>query len=224
MKPYIICHMMSSVDGRIDCDMTEKIGGDEYYEVLKRLDCSSELSGRVTMQKHFAMPELFMLADAEPVGRESFYEAESSRGYSIAVDSKGRLRWPDNRYDEKPLLVFTSEQAPKEYFEALHRQNISWIAAGKEHVDLSRAVEILNEQFGVDRLAVVGGGNINGAFLREGLIDEVSIVVGAGIDGRRDMTAVFDGIDDPSFPTTILRLIGVERVGENSVWLRYAFR
>lgn len=44
MKPYIICHMMSSVDGRIDCDMTEKIGGDEYYEVLKRLDCSSELS------------------------------------------------------------------------------------------------------------------------------------------------------------------------------------
>ena len=45
MKPYIICHMMSSVDGRIDCDMTEKIGGDEYYEVLKRLDCSSELSG-----------------------------------------------------------------------------------------------------------------------------------------------------------------------------------
>ena len=158
MKPYIICHMMSSVDGRIDCDMTEKIGGDEYYEVLKRLDCSSELSGRVTMQKHFAMPELFMLADAEPVGRESFYEAESSRGYSIAVDSKGRLRWPDNRYDEKPLLVFTSEQAPKEYFEALHRQNISWIAAGKEHVDLSRAVEILNEQFGVDRLAVVGGG------------------------------------------------------------------
>lgn len=116
MKPYIICHMMSSVDGRIDCDMTEKIGGDEYYEVLKRLDCSSELSGRVTMQKHFAMPELFMPADVEPVGRESFYEAESSRGYSIAVDSKGRLCWPDNRYDEKPLLVFTSEQAPKEYF------------------------------------------------------------------------------------------------------------
>ena len=55
MKPYIICHMMSSVDGRIDCDMTEKIGGDEYYEVLKRLDCSSELSGRVTMHEAFSL-------------------------------------------------------------------------------------------------------------------------------------------------------------------------
>ena len=26
MKPYIICHMMASIDGRIDCDMTERIG------------------------------------------------------------------------------------------------------------------------------------------------------------------------------------------------------
>lgn len=24
-KPYIICHMMTSVDGRIDCNMTEHL-------------------------------------------------------------------------------------------------------------------------------------------------------------------------------------------------------
>lgn len=35
MRPYIICHMIASVDGRIDCDMTEQIeGGNEYYEAL----------------------------------------------------------------------------------------------------------------------------------------------------------------------------------------------
>lgn len=33
MKPYIICHMMLLLDGRIDCDVTEQIeGGNEYYE------------------------------------------------------------------------------------------------------------------------------------------------------------------------------------------------
>ena len=26
-KPYIVCHMMMSVDGRIDCGMTVKIAG-----------------------------------------------------------------------------------------------------------------------------------------------------------------------------------------------------
>ena len=34
-KPYIICHMMSSVDGRIDCAMTEQLKGvEDYYETL----------------------------------------------------------------------------------------------------------------------------------------------------------------------------------------------
>ena len=73
------------------------------------------------------------------------------------------------------------------------------------------------------RLAIVGGGHINGAFLEAGLLDEVSVVVGAGIDGRAGMTAVFDGIADKAYPTTILRLEQVERIGENSVWLRYSF-
>lgn len=70
----------------------------------------------------------------------------------------------------------------------------------------------------------MGGGHINGGFLSRGLLDEVSIVIGAGIDGRSGMTAVFDGIDDPDRPVTLLRLTDVRRIGDDSVWLRYAVR
>lgn len=27
-KPYIVCHMVQSIDGRIDCAMVDKISGD----------------------------------------------------------------------------------------------------------------------------------------------------------------------------------------------------
>ena len=37
MKPYIITHMMTSVDGRIDCPMVGQLSTDEYYIALKRL-------------------------------------------------------------------------------------------------------------------------------------------------------------------------------------------
>ena len=48
-KPYIICHMMMSIDGRIDCAMTEQIhGANEYYSLLKELNVPTTLSGRVT--------------------------------------------------------------------------------------------------------------------------------------------------------------------------------
>ena len=225
VRPYIVCHMMSSVDGRIDCDMTERIGGDEYYDALAQLNCDSELSGRVTMQMHYALPEPFVPVKAEAVGEVSMNKAcNSDKGYNIAVDSKGSLRWPDDDADGKPLLVLTSENVSKEYLETLRSQGISCIAVGKGHIDLPKAMEMLHEHFGVKRLAIVGGGHINGAFLKAGLLDEVSIVMGAGIDGRKGMTAVFDGIDDMSFPTVLLELDKVERIGENSVWLRYSFK
>ena len=36
----------------------------------------------------------------------------------------------------KPYLIVTSEKVSKEYLDYLDRQNISWIACVKEHVDL----------------------------------------------------------------------------------------
>lgn len=61
MKPYVICHMMSSVDGRIDCAMTAEIDKtDAYYEALDSLQFDAVLEGRVSRQMHYALPEPFM--------------------------------------------------------------------------------------------------------------------------------------------------------------------
>ena len=50
-KPYIICHMMTSLDGRIDCAMTSQLPGvSDYYETLDALDIPTTVSGRVTAE------------------------------------------------------------------------------------------------------------------------------------------------------------------------------
>ena len=82
-------------------------------------------------------------------------------------------------------------------------------------------MEILKEAFGVERLALTGGGHINAAFLEAGLIDEISLMIAPGIDGRKGMATVFDGIEDPDRSPTQLRLTGVENIGNGVVWLRY---
>lgn len=212
MRPYTISHMMMSVDGRIDCAMTEQIDPTgSYYDALRRLDCPSMLMGRVTMQMHYASPGTFAAADATPVGHTALHKAaDGSEGYVIGTDTHGR-----------PLLVVVSEACPQAYVDALTAQGISWLAAGADTIDWPRAMETLRTEFGVERLAVTGGGHINGALLAAGLLDEVSVMIGPGIDGRRGMTAVFDGIDDPSRPATLLSLRSVERVNEGTVWLRY---
>ena len=51
IKPYIVCHMMTSVDGRIDCAMTEHLPGvQEYYDTLDALDAPTRISGRVAAE------------------------------------------------------------------------------------------------------------------------------------------------------------------------------
>ena len=212
--------MMSLLDGRIDCDVTEKIEtGDEYYDALNQLDCSSTLMGRVTMQMHYASADPFKAQNNQAIGEECFNVAIQTKGYIIAVDTIGKLKWPYNQFDGMPLLVITSEDCPKEYLDTLTKQYISWIAVGKDSINLKRAMEILRTEFGVERLSVTGGGNINAAFLKEGLLDEVSMMWCPGIDGRKGMTTAFDGLPQ-DFPPTKLKLISVEKLGE-TIWARY---
>lgn len=216
--------MIASVDGRIDCEMTEQIeGGNEYYEALEALDCPSMLMGRVTMQMHYALAEPFVAHDTTPIDCETFHVARRAGAYCIGIDTHGKLRWGENEFDGQALLIITDEKCPKAYHDRLTEQGISWIATGRDGINLVRAMELLAKEFGVERLAVTGGGHINGAFLEDGLLDEVSYMVAPGIDGRTGMAAVFDGIADKSRPATQLRLESVKQMGE-TVWMRYTFK
>ena len=72
-KPYIICHMMISLDGRIDCAMTEHLPGvDDYYQTLEALSVPTTVTGRVTAQLEMALPGTFQAKDPTPVGSEAF--------------------------------------------------------------------------------------------------------------------------------------------------------
>lgn len=223
-KPYIICHMMISIDGRIDCAMTSKLPGvNDYYTTLDEINVPTKVSGRVTAELEMAEPGKFIPENKEIYGQEGFSKKADAAGYEIVIDTNGKLLWSDAKGLAKPYLIITSENVSKEYLTYLDRQHISWIACGKERVDLPRAVEILAEQFGVERMGIVGGPKINTAFLEAGLLDEISLLVGAGIDGRGGMPAVFDGLA-MQHDVTRLKLIDVKKFDSDAVWIRYVVR
>ncbi len=220
-KPYIICHMMTSLDGRIDCAMTSLLPGvSDYYKTLDLLDIPTTLSGRVTAELEMALPGKFSANDNTPYNKEGFSKKSNKEQFEIIADTKGTLLWPDAGDENKPYLIITSEKVTKEYLDYLDGLNISWIACGKEKIDLKRACEILTEKFNIKRMGIVGGAAINTAFLNEELLDEISILIGAGIDARAGMPSVFDG-RDKDFPLTLLKLLSVEKFESGAVLLRY---
>lgn len=220
-KPYIICHMMTSVDGRIDCAMTAQLPGvEDYYQILSALNLPTTVSGRVTAELEMAEPGCFQVKDPTAFRQEAFSKKTDAKGYEVIVDTKGKLLWPDASGMDKPYLIITSELVAKEYLEYLDRQNISWIVCGKHQIDLIRASEILATEFGVERMGIVGGPAINTAFLDAGLLDEISILIGAGIDARREMPSVFDGFD-MEHPLVHLKLKDVKKFDSDAIWIRY---
>ena len=212
---------MTSVDGRIDCAMTEHLPGvTEYDDTLEELDAPTRVSGRMTAELEMADPGRFSDHASRPLGKEVFSRAVQADVYEVIADSKGSLLW-DNYQGDCPLQILLSEAVSLSYLVYLDSLHISWIAAGKNKINLIRATEILSEEFSVRRMAVVGGGHINAGFLRAGLLDEISILIGAGVDGRGGMAAVFDGLPADT-PVAPLHLSEVKTYGSGAVWLRYS--
>ncbi len=219
-RPYIICHMMQSIDGKIHCDMVDKISGDEYYAARDSLECTAFIEGKHTHQIHYCGFEEFKPSVVESVDKECIYVAKKANRYSVSLDTRGTLLWDD--LPVKRHICIVSEQASPEYLKYLETHGISYIATGKECIDLARAMAILRSKFGVKCVAVVGGGKINGGFLAAGLIDEVSAMIAPGIDGRTAQPALFDGIqDNAGFLPTFLELLGVSTFPNGVIWARY---
>ena len=222
MKPYIICHMLSSIDGRIDgASLKGLTPAGEYEATGAQLNGDAWLCGRTTMQQHFAEPQPFRAASDIPAGPQPVYVARRAKSYAVAVDTVGKLRWSSADIDGDHLISVLSERVSAEYLAMLRDLGISYIVSGDTVVDLVQAVNLLGEHFGIRTLLLEGGGHINGAFLEAGLVDELSLLIAPGVDGRHDIAAVFDGMSPERGEAFPLRLKSVERRDADILWLRY---
>lgn len=213
---------MQSVDGRIACDMVDKISGDEYYTSLDSLECNAFIEGKHSYQIHYCGFDGFMPKSSSEIDAERIHVASKSDKYNISIDTKGTLK--RDGCDNTGRLCIVSEQVSPEYLSYLEQLGISYIATGKASINLSRAMEILASEFGVNRVAVVGGGKINGAFLTAGLIDELSVMIAPGIDGRIGQPSLFDfHCDEADYIPCRLELKEVKTIPDGVIWARYKF-
>jgi len=228
VRPYIICHMTVSLDGKVTGDFLGEpacaAATDVYYEINRRYAADAFACGRVTMEGSFTggfQPDLTPFVKTEvPAG--DYIAQKEAAFFAVAFDRKGRLGWTGSEIvDEDPgyggahIVEVVTEAAPKAYLAYLRGIGVSYIIAGEEELDLPLALEKLHDLFGIKTLLLEGGSILNGAFQREGVIDELSLVV-APITAQSG--------DKPLFMESINETYVLSRAEpyENSVlWLNY---
>ena len=121
------------------------------------------------------------------------------------------------------VLVILTERVPDSHLAGLRGDGVSYLFAGQSEIDLAAALETLNRELGVKRLFLEGGGGANGALLRAGLVDEISVVICPVVDGSAAAPAVFDsgGVDLGPAPVERMTLASHQVLEGGTVWLRY---
>jgi 2,5-diamino-6-(ribosylamino)-4(3H)-pyrimidinone 5'-phosphate reductase len=227
-RPRVICHMMTSIDGRIVVDgwPLSAEARQQYDLVHASYEPDAWICGRVTMEpfaKRVRSEEEVARErgrDTAAAPRDDFRAPGDHDSFAFAIDARGRLAWESNDIDGDHVVAILSERVSDEYLAFLRERGVSYLFAGSRDVDLSVAVEKIGAHFEVRTLMLEGGGRINGGMLRAGLIDEVSLLLAPVADARIGTPALFDDDGEDIAPRG-LALEAVERRADGMLWLRY---
>jgi riboflavin-specific deaminase-like protein len=127
------------------------------------------------------------------------------------------------RHRFSPIIILTTERAPRARVERLRQLAEVKVCGGKE-VDFVEALGWLRREHKVKRLLCEGGGQINAGLFNQGVVDEVYLTLAPLVFGGSGAPTVVDGpgIGELS-QATLLRLKSLERVG-SELFLVYSVR
>lgn len=223
MRPYVICHMVSSVDGRILPDRWHPPFQDDstYDRLHEQIGGDAWLVGRVTGQE-FAQRDAPYPPSDTSFPRETWLAQEQAESWAVVLDAQGKIAWGRGEIGGDPLLVVLAQSVPDSHLAGLRADGVSYMFAGEREIDLAAALAALGSELGLRRVLLEGGGAINGAMLAAGLVDELSLVIAPRVDGTPGSAAVFDMAGGPgALPAAQMALAHCEALEGGHVWLRY---
>lgn len=231
-KPYTICHMLTSLDGKIDGDFfsaSECMTASQQFSKVRTIyDCSATLYGTTTMEGGYSDGWIGELPKGDPVYPREDYIAESDvQHYIVSLDPQGVLAFSGKYLEKKNrpkahIIEVLTKQVSDAYIAYLRSLDISYIFAGEKQFDCKLLLEKLKRLFGISKLMISGGGLTNWSFVQENLIDELSLVIAPVADGSRETASIFEKADFlPHRPPAAFTLKSVEQIDGDILWLRY---
>ena len=229
MKPHVICHMASPLDGRLRVSQWSKPEGGStddqtkaYEELHDRLDADGWLCGRVTMGE-FAKGEPHPPADPGRPERPLHVARRDADGYAVALDRHGKLHWTKAEANGDHLVMLLGRDVPDAHLAELAADGISYVVSDDPDVDLGAMLETLHSAFGIETLLLEGGGGIVGSMLGAGLVDEFSLVLFPALYGKSGARSIVEADEGLGDGLTV-SLSSFEALDQGVMWLRYAIR
>lgn len=221
--PFIAINMVTTVDGKTTIDrnrVREPIGSPVDRGLMRRLrvpmDAVIRGAGTVRADPYYPRVDERGMEERQAAG-------QSPHPLAVVVSASCRMSPDSGFFTQAPRrpVVLTVEEAPPERVAALEAV-ADVVAVGGNRVDVIRAVEVLRQRYGVERLLVEGGPRLNYEFLALDLVDEIFWTVAPKLSGlEADLTMV--GGPAAILPTPSLELVSAY-AHDGELFLRYRVR
>lgn len=192
-RPITTLFMLESLDGKISSGNTDELDADkdwckidgvkeglqQYYDIECTTDYFSLNTGRVMAKngvndkKEYRnkVDVVFVIIDNKPHLNENGIDYICHWGEKLILVTTNKNHIANSlttKYDNLDVL----------YYDALN---------------LNSLLEDLYDNYNAEKITIQSGGNLNGLFLRENLIDYVNIVIAPLLVGGKDVPTLIDG-------------------------------
>lgn len=231
-RPYIICHMLQSIDGKItgayfSDEKTIKLAG-LYKEMSEQFQADGIIYGSVTAQEffHHGYFENQKTIDTH-IQPQNFIVENDINQWIVILNPMGSISWDEQslqhpKAQNKNIVVVVLNHMSDTYLKHLKSLNISYILGGNHEIDFPYVLNILYSQCHIQKLLLQGGGIINASLVSEELVDEISLIITPNIDVSHDeMTCFQKSSYTKSLHLSQYSLIDIKALPYSGVWLHY---
>lgn len=228
-RAQVIIHMYESIDGKIDGDWDglpgDKASGDYYDDILFKIS-NANANGTNTIVM-YAAPGDPDLSQYDPAGID--YHDWIPAGilaatWDVSFDRRGRAGWEKNYFDyagkKSRAIEVVTKLADRRYLAFLRAMEIPYLVCGDDQINFASALVKLRQYFGIKKVALGGGALINGAFLKAGLVDEISLVMAPYISGDTSKKGTFD--TRQVFVNQRFKVVQTKLLGDGGIHLLFA--
>ena len=215
--PFVLVNMAMTADGKIATTnrAVSNFGSQRDHDHLLELRATADavMAGARTVDS--------ARVNLGP-GPDKFCRQRIKRGLAefnlrIIVSRSGTVN-PDAeifRHDFSPILILTTRRASKARLGKLRTLATEVKICGTKEINFPQTLRWLRKKWGVDRLLCEGGGELNDALFRAGLVDELHLTVCPKIFGGRNAPTIADGVGFKKLDEAAkLKMKSLKRVGD----------
>ena len=193
--PFVLVNMAMTADGKIATAnrAVASFGSKRDHEHLLELRATADavMAGARTVDQN----AVNMGPGAAKFRRRRLQRGLAEYNMRVIVSRSGSVnpRAEIFRHQFSPIIILTTKRTAEKKLTALRALGAEVKVCGKTEINFSAALRWLCARWNVRRLLCEGGGELNDAMFRAGLVDELHLTVCPKVFGGRHAPTIADG-------------------------------